>query len=209
MKRRWMAWMLVAGWTTGCNGTKQSDPGSESQTGGTAVASDDSGEGTDGADPGSGSAMHYDCVEPELQVGVPLAGPGYDPETGLIDPQDEYVAHTTQLLVAPEGMAMFEEDIERILAQLMVTPGLVAVSFASEPTCGFVRTLGIWRSQEAMVAFVTSGAHADAMSNGMSYTITGRTTHWTVSSEEVPVPWEVAVERISDVPPLAGYGSAD
>lgn len=176
----------------------------------TAGAADD---GTSAADSsGSGGpdiAALYDCEEPELMIAQPLAGPGIDPETGaLLDPiAGEYIVHTTQILPKSDADSQqaFFGLVGAISAQLMQTPGLVGFSLAVEPNCAFARTLGVWESEEAMYAFVSSGAHLDAMGQTFDVGVTGRVTHWTATAEELPPSWESAVARLSEVDPLGGY----
>ncbi len=145
----------------------------------------------------------YACEEPELVIGAPFAGPGYDPMVGLTGtPQSTYVAHTTQVMVRPGAEADFEAAVGQILGQLATTEGLVGFSLAIEPGCGFARTLGVWESEQAMYAFVGTGAHAVAMSQTPILTLTGRTTHWEIEAAEIPLAWDLALARIDGVPPF-------
>jgi quinol monooxygenase YgiN len=149
----------------------------------------------------------YDCVESDFQVIQPLMGPGIDPETGALLPpmQETYLLHTTQILVKPEKLEEFLGLNFPIFEQLQQTEGLLGFALASEPNCGFSRTMGVWESEAAMLAFVTSGAHLQAMSQTTEVSITGRTTSWTVSADEMPLTWEMAMAEIADVEPSAVY----
>lgn len=151
----------------------------------------------------------YGCEEPELAVLRPLAGPGYDPQTGLVgEPQDSYVMHTTQIMLRPDGEAQgyFFELNDAVSQQLETTAGLVGYSLAIEPTCGFLRTMGVWESEEAMYGFVTSGAHLEAMSHSTEVAITGRVAHATVTPEQLQSDlWPTAIATIAEVAPSAAF----
>lgn len=144
----------------------------------------------------------YACEESDL-VEIPLQGPGWDADNESLvgTSQDTYIVHTTQLLVKPEQMTAFDELSDDITAQLMQTPGVIAVGFAFEPSCGFFRTTGIWESQEAMMNFVVSGAHLEAIKAYREVAITGRTTHFEVAATELPVAWNDLIDAIADEPP--------
>ncbi len=174
-----------------------SDTGSTSED----ASGDDSSSG-----PGLDVDALYDCVDPDFTVFTPLAGPGYDPQTGFTEPlAEEYVVHTTQLLVKEEQFSEFLTLSDQVTEQLQQTPGLVAVGIASDPNCGFQRTLGIWSSEADMYTFAATGAHAIAMSSALSISATGKVTHWTVAPEDGLITWEQAMERLSAVPPSAIY----
>lgn len=142
----------------------------------------------------------YACVEPELTVNIPLAGPGYDPDSGLVDPQATYVLSTTQALPRPEKLAEFGQLASAAGMAAAQTPGLVAISFASEPNCGFQRTLTIWRDKAAMMAFVVSPEHATAMNAASEVLLTGRTAHLTIDAAQVANGWEAALTAVAEAP---------
>lgn len=148
----------------------------------------------------------YTCEDPGVQEFQPLSGVGYDPVQGLLDPdQSSYVVHTTQILVAPEAMPQFIADVQAIAAQLAQTEGLVAYGLGSDTTCGFQRTIGIWRDTTSMFAFVGSGAHAEAMSHTLELSSTGKTTFWTLDASEFPIDWDDAKLRLAEVEPSGLY----
>lgn len=169
--------------------------GSSSSAGETSLADTTEGNGTD----------PYACVETSLEV-TPLFGPGWNSETNTLleATQETYVVHTTQAMLSTDYAAEFEALSNAVVEQLMTTPGLIAVGFATEPNCGFVRTTGIWESEAAMYRFVGSGAHAQAMAQTASLELSGRVTHFDVAASDLPVPWETIISRIGEVDPF-GY----
>lgn len=196
------------------DGDADTDATSDATAGTTAPADPSTGTtGTTGADaPTTGDGTTgvpvdpYACVETMRMPQGPLQGPGYDPEMGLLPPlQDTYVVHSTQILLKPDKLERFGELVEAVSAQLMQAEGLVALTTASDPNCGFARTLGIWRSEEAMYKFVLSGAHATAMEESAEISVTGKVTHWTVEADALPVDWDDAIEHLAQVSPSGVY----
>lgn len=179
------------------------------------AASDGTGAGASGGATGAGAegaggapdySSLYACEEVEFGEAKPLSGPGYDPMTGFVGtPQSSYVVHATQIYLRPEHYNDFYAEAGKVVAQLASTEGLVAFTIGSDDSCGVARTMGVWTSEEALYAFVGSGAHAQAMSKTAQMTFTGRTTHWDATPEEVEaLTWDVARAKLESVAPL-GY----
>jgi len=223
-----MSLLLVGLLGVGCADEDPSDPMAADE-GSTAAAEDtgeapestgeapaeSSGEAPEGSSSGGGETTGggidvdalYDCEDPDFQVIQPLSGPGIDPMTGtLIEPmQASYALHTTQILVKPEALDQFFQLSGAVIQALATTEGLVGYSLAMEPNCGFSRTMGVWESEQAMLAFVASDAHATAMAHTTEVSVTGRTTAWTVTAAEMPLTWEMALAAIADVEPSPVY----
>ncbi|MBL8974045.1 MAG: antibiotic biosynthesis monooxygenase [Myxococcales bacterium] len=160
-------------------------------------------ESSTGFDP----AQLYGCEETMFGAS-PLAGPLYDPEKGGIQGtlQADYVLHTTQIYLKPEGAQTFLELAQAVSAEAAKTEGLIAFSVGSDNGCGVARTMGIWASEEAMYKLVASDAHAKAMGMTTVLTYTGRVTHWSATAEEANAyTWDVARAKIADVEPSAIY----
>ncbi|MBL4685996.1 MAG: hypothetical protein JKY37_15485 [Nannocystaceae bacterium] len=182
--------------------TQQSadDSGDDSADDGSSM--DDAADSTGAEDPGPDLDAIYAC-EGEFVVGQPLSGPGIDPETGaFVGDAETYVVSTTQLVVRPDDVAVFGEMVGGIAAQLMMTPGLVAISFAGENECGFQRTLSVWEDVGAMYAFTASGAHADVIPRSGEVADTGKVTHWDQAAADGPPTWELAMEKIDEAPAI-------
>jgi hypothetical protein len=189
------------------------DEGDATGTHGDTAVADDTGAdpdtGGEGSSGGPDLAELYACEEPELTILFPFGGPGFDSMTGeLVEPiADEYVVSTTQLLPKADAASQqaFFELTEAVVVELMQTPGLLGAGFAQEPNCGFMRTLTVWESEQAMFAFVSSDAHVEAMSQTFVVGVTGRVTSWTAPADEMPPSWEGAIAKIAEVDPLDGY----
>ncbi|MCA9709007.1 MAG: hypothetical protein KDK70_24395 [Myxococcales bacterium] len=187
---------------------------SADSTGDDAEGSESSGDqeppdGDTGADETTGGVdldALFDCEDPNV-VYVPMMGPGFDPQTGAFvgPPQESFVAHTTQAVVGPETMDEFMAVNDMVVAQLMQTEGVLGVGFAIEPACGFLRTIGLWESEQALYAFAGSGAHAQAMAQAGEISITGRTTHWTIGADAMSLTWDMALTELDPVAPSPAY----
>jgi quinol monooxygenase YgiN len=223
-----MSLLFVGLFAAGCPGEDPDDPmvaeeGSTAAVEDTGDPADEStgeapGESTSEAPEGSSSGGEstgggidvdalYDCEDPDFAVFQPLSGPGIDPATGaLLEPlQDSYVLHTTQILPKSEQLSQFLELSQGVIQEIAQTEGLVGFSLAQDPNCGFFYTMGVWRDEQSIFAFVASDAHALAMTKTAEVSITGRTTSWTAPASEMPLTWEMAKAAIAEVEPLAVY----
>jgi hypothetical protein len=151
----------------------------------------------DGADQGGNDLQS--CVEDDFMA-EPLAGAGYNPEQGLVGPQqDTYIASTTFLILDPDQGARFQALVGPISADLQTREGLIAVAFGQSQKCGTVRTMAVWASEQAMSDFVLGDAHLAAMSEGSVVGLNGAVTHWEVAAGEIPMSWDLARSKIAEV----------
>lgn len=142
------------------------------------------------------------CVEDDFQAS-PLAGAGYNPEQGLVGPQqDTYIASTTFIILDPDQTARFNELAGAIAADLQTREGLIAVSLGGSQKCGIARTMAVWASEEAMGAFVIGEAHAAAMAETSVVGLNGAVTHWEVAADEIPMSWDLARSKIAETDAL-------
>ena len=193
----------------GSDGADGAD-GADTDDGATDDGATDDGATDDGSVDETGGAIDPEellmCDE-ELQVGIPLFGPGIDPETGdVLGDAESYIVSTTQIILRPEAEAQmqFDELVDGVVGQIMMTPGLVGMSFAGEPGCGSARTLTIWEDTAAMYGFTASGAHAEAMTHTYEVGLTGRVVYWEHAAADGPPTWEQALAELSDVGPIPG-----
>jgi hypothetical protein len=158
--------------------------------------------------PASRSSELYACEETQFEEQRPLIGPGFDRARGGIlgAAQPSYVVHTTLLFPKPEQDEAFRVLARGVLEQLESTPGQVAYALGADTGCGLVRTLGIWASEQAMYTFMGTGAHVRAMAMAEEVAQTGKTTHFTVTSDELAaVDWARARRELEDEPPKLSY----
>ena len=178
------------------------DAASTSDGSGTETAADETAGESTGADPGAA----FECDE-ELVVGLPLFGPGIDPETGAFTgTADSYIVSTTQLIVRDddEARARFDELVGAMIPELMMSEGLIGMSFAGEDGCSSQRTLSIWADTESMIRFVSTTAHTTAMAETGMIGEDARAIHWEQPAADGPPTWEQALAEIDSVG-SAGY----
>jgi len=133
----------------------------------------------------------------------PFEGPGIE-DGALKDPREgAYLVSTTRIALADTNEAgeAFSSHMEKLQAALPDQPGVVGWSFAFTPfTNDEYRTLAIWESEEAMLAWVVSDVHAAAMGDFAEhgYAEAGETTTWEASADELPPTWEQAREHLAE-----------
>ncbi len=121
-----------------------------------------------------------------------------DPASWGDFPGDAVVA-TTYLRLNPDNLDVFGQVVGPVIGALTApAPGLLAMSTGQSEGCGVARTLTVWESEAAMMAFVTGPAHSAAMeattdvSRGGSVTMTWR------RDEVAAVDWNVVVPGLAD-----------
>ena len=201
---RWLGWMLALAMLAACG-----DDGSSAATGADGAGAGGAQGGAGGGDSGVDLESLYGCDEAGYQTVRPLAEPSFDAEQSgfLVEPtQSTYLVHTTQIYVPSDKDGEFLKLFGDIAAQLDGLDGVVAWSAGSDDACGVYRTLGIWESEEAMYAFVGSGAHAVAMSRTTEVSLSGRVTHWEATVEELEqLDYDVARAKLESVEPSPLY----
>lgn len=209
MKRFYWGLIVAAG-LTGCGddsgggGSGGSDAASTSAAQTTSDAATSTASTTSATSGSGGGADHSElflCVETDFEDDIALGGPGFDPETGLTgEPQEAYLVATTQIYLRADKLDEFGSLAGAVLETLGGSEGMLAFGIGSSQTCGLARTLSIWSSEEAMLSFVMSDAHASAMVQAPEISFTGRTTHWEATADELlELDWDVARAKLEDV----------
>lgn len=139
------------------------------------------------------------ALEPDFKA-APFGGPG------LVDgalQAGTYVVAATYLRLKPSSPAMqlFSSLLPGIEKQIPEAEGLVAWSTGGSNNCLTGRTLTIWRDEQSLRKFVSSGAHVSAMGKTSELSRPGSaTTHWT--GDETTASFEHAATRLSTARPL-------
>ena len=79
----------------------------------------------------------------------------------------------------------------------------IAIDYALSEKCSYGRTITYWETEEAEMAFVTSGVHLEAIMNLRTYGDDGRNVHWMVSPQELPISLTQALEQLAPTLPAA------
>lgn len=141
---------------------------------------------------------YADCtkgkLEADMTTSIELSGPGVDPETGKLEPGTYHVA-TTYLAIQPGKIDTVVELSGPMIQGSFELEGFIAMTIVGSESCNTLRTLTVWKDEQAMFAFVASPAHARAMaqtsniSRGTSNTIT-----WDGDVDSVT--WKEAARRL-------------
>ncbi|MCU0656543.1 MAG: antibiotic biosynthesis monooxygenase [Polyangiaceae bacterium] len=139
------------------------------------------------------------ALEPDLAF-TDWVGPAVDPKTGkLALPEGSgYLVATTRLNLRKDGQELFGKHIGAIFTTIEQQPGFLAFQTGISDRCGVARTLSVWKDEESLYGFVTSGAHKAAiddtpkMSRGLS-----NTTHFPATSA-AEVSWTRAAQAIGE-----------
>lgn len=152
------------------------------------------------------------CATPEAET-TPFEGPGFDESTDQpLIAQDSYVLAITELHVinAPKPGNAFGEHADAVGTHLYSgqteIPGFVGGSFRNVGKLQWW-TLTVWTDEPSMLAFVTSEPHVNAMADLSAVAKSARSTHLTITKDQVPVEWDFALEQIDDVDWMIGDGS--
>jgi hypothetical protein len=206
----------LALYASGCetSGNDEQPMHARSTDAGLAGASGDSGGGAQSTAHEDEQPPSRNCVETKRDVVRPLSGPGFDAGGNLLgEPQQRYIAHTTEIALQDGKTGRFFELLGPVLAQLdaiTLEDGLIGYGLARDPTCDYYRTIGLWTSEEAMYAFAGSGAHVTAMLEVEDIGQSGKVAHWDATPEDMPLTWERAVaelERVDDI--FSGYAPSE
>jgi heme-degrading monooxygenase HmoA len=138
-------------------------------------------------------------------IAQPFEGPGFKNGEVTTKAEGPFLAATTHLILedGDEAQKAFDENMEAINAVLLDQPGLVGVSLAGKPFTREYRTLSVWETEEAMLAWVTSEAHATAMADVGDKMVLGRGTHWSIEKDQMPPAWDDAKQRLDGSEPGA------
>lgn len=127
-------------------------------------------------------------------------GPGVDPATGIPSVPAGAIMTTTYLQLRTDAASQerFGQLAGGVIGTLMASPGLVATSIVSSQQCALARTLTIWKDEAAMLAFVASSAHADAV-NAVDEVSRGGsiTMHWLATGAQ-DASYEMAARKLLD-----------
>ena len=167
--------------------------------GGSASNGDASSAITTDASSTAGGGPFADCSKKTLEADKQdqqLAGPGVDPDTGALAP-GHYVISSTYLAMVPEQSEHAQQLGGAVIQSLPSMQGLVASGFASSTSCATLRTLTVWQSEEDMVAFVSSPAHAAAMAQTSTLSRGSISNVISWEGDETNATWEEAAKQLA------------
>ena len=145
------------------------------------------------------AACKREVIEPDQAFMGPPEGPAVNPQTQQINPPAGAIVATTYLALKPGEQAgqRFGQLVGPVIQDLGARQGLLAITTSTSTSCGTARTVTVWESEAAMMAFVTGEAHLAAIqgtsdvSRGGSVTMT-----WPHAGGELT--WQIAAARLKD-----------
>jgi hypothetical protein len=136
-------------------------------------------------------------------VAPPLEGPGYVEGVLTSEAAGPFTVSSTLLILKkddPEAKPLFDKNMEAINTALPVSPGLVASSLGLILFGDGYRTLTVWESEDAVLEWVISDAHATAMSEMATHSDpSSKVVSWSMTRAELeagPPSWEDAKARL-------------
>jgi heme-degrading monooxygenase HmoA len=138
------------------------------------------------------------------ELAQPLTGPGLTISGELTtDAPGPFTVSTTKLILKegdPDAQRLFDDNTEAMNAVLQEAPGLVAVSASMTIGGATYRTLSVWESEEAMLGWVVSETHAEAMAALADHSDpTSSVTSWQLTRTELEAQaptWDDAKARL-------------
>ncbi|MET9774258.1 DUF3291 domain-containing protein [Streptomyces sp. NPDC006367] len=95
------------------------------------------------------------------------------------------------------GALRFLASTPGVWRQLRTAPGAYGASLKAEPLKRTFWTLSAWESPAALKTFARSGTHAPASRGLSAHMRDSAFASWQVSSDDLPVDWAEARERLS------------
>jgi len=141
-------------------------------------------------------------VSSACELAPPFEGPGYS--NGLTsEAEGPFTVSTTNLILKegdPDAQGLFDKNMEVLSKALPDAEGLVGSSLSITLFGSGYRTLSVWESEEAVLAWVTSEAHGNAMSEMADHSDPkSSVASWTMTRaelEEAPPSWDDAKARL-------------
>jgi hypothetical protein len=114
-----------------------------------------------------------------------------------VEPGTEYLVMASHLpLSSIVNVPCFLSLTVSVVRQLERTDGLVGYSLRAQPVAGTFWTLSAWADAEAFGAFVRERPHRDVIAKLRPHMGSTRFTTWTAPGSALPVPWDLAIERL-------------
>ncbi|MFJ9648670.1 hypothetical protein ACWEPM_35910 [Streptomyces sp. NPDC004244] len=129
------------------------------------------------------------CDESDLEIVVPWTGPGIDPETGALKAPlpDTYVVATSGGWPKPNAIEVATELNRVLLEELWGRQGLIAATFAISQKCWMSsRALAVWEDEEALMGFLRSEGHMNAVRRTKDMAHAWEGTRWVSHSPTLP-----------------------
>lgn len=81
--------------------------------------------------------------------------------------------------------------------QMKAAPGCIGFASQARPLKKNYRSISVWESEEALRAFVHSGAHGDLVNSTRAEVESFRSVHWTLSGADGRPTWREGSRRLA------------
>ncbi|MEO0601823.1 MAG: antibiotic biosynthesis monooxygenase [Myxococcota bacterium] len=135
----------------------------------------------------------------------PFSGPGFQDGALVNEADGPYFAVATRAIIASGQRSAFNEHVGRIRDQLEETEGCIGYELRGRVPGREVWTLTVWESEDAMLAFMTSGAHAEAMRTATELVAEFDSAAFEVEEDDLPVAWDRVEEALAEAPAPTRY----
>lgn len=142
------------------------------------------------------------CEPTDLVVYLPWTGPAFDPATGAL--REPLPAGHVEAFVNgwprmdDEAVALRQEYGAELAADVFARDGLLGFQSIESVECGLAMSHTLWRDEAAMLAFVSSTGHVEAMlaADRMHHDAAG--AHWTGEARATAPDWRAGLRRFVD-----------
>ena len=127
---------------------------------------------------------------------VPIIDPSAWAVTATAEASAEYVGLVSRLQFrGPDGLALFQELVTRVIQQLGQSRGLLGWSMADSSDYSYL-TLSAWQDETALREFMLKDPHREVMRRLRPLAV-GRFVRFPVKGNDLPLAWSDAVARLA------------
>jgi heme-degrading monooxygenase HmoA len=134
------------------------------------------------------------------ELAQPFEGPAFEGGGRLKAdvPDGTYIVSSTVISIKDDEASQkrFQELADQLFAAIGTQPGLLGWSRSLIIGGNEYRTLTIWQDEEAMLGWVTSDLHSQAMAEGPDFSSGGAVVSWAATKAELPPTFDEAKRRL-------------
>jgi heme-degrading monooxygenase HmoA len=140
------------------------------------------------------------CALAACAPASPFQGPGFDGEL-ITDAPGPFQAVATHTRAKSGSVGAFGDAVAAVEEQLDTQPGFIGSSLRARMPGRERWTLTVWEDEESLLAFVTSGAHLEAMVDQAELIDGVYSARWVVEPGELPLDWSDVLHQLEQVAP--------
>ena len=129
-------------------------------------------------------------------IATPYRSVGDAPGRGRPGPASTVVVAATHARVHPEGRALFDAEVARVVESLPRQPGLLGYSLRRHLWRDEVWTMTVWKDDASRQEFVGSSAHRNATAAAGATLARVRYVHFEMPVASAPPAWSEVLARL-------------